>query len=412
MWLQRKIVVISAVIIAVIVFFVSCLDAASGNQSDVRGVAYAGAASCATCHKSEYNSYLHTAHHNTSRTASDSSVAGSFTAPANEFFYADTMKVVMEKREGHLYQTAYINGQKGESHLFDIAIGSGRKAQTYLYHQGNEIHQLPVSYFVPAASWANSPGFPATRISFDRNIPSACFGCHASAANVQTVQTGSLSLSEKYLPGQQLLGIDCERCHGPANAHVEYHSAHPAEKQAKFITAINTLNRLQKMDMCGLCHSGIKKSQQSVFNFKPGDSLDNFYYPDFMNTPADKMDVHGTQVQFLMASKCYRQSKDLTCITCHNTHVNERENMALFSQKCMNCHNEANHNFCSKAPELGENIKSNCIDCHMPAKPSKVITLLTNGKESARPDYIRTHVIAVYNDETEKLLQYFKKDFH
>lgn len=410
MWLQKKIVVITVVIITAIVFFAGCLNTANDPAPDIRGNAYAGAASCAGCHKNEYDSYLKTAHHNTSREASIASVAGSFKAPANEFFYSDSMKVVMEQKEGKLYQTAYINGQKGEAHSFDIAIGSGRKAQTYLYHNGDEIHQLPISYFVPAASWAISPGFPANRISFDRNIPSACFGCHASAANVQTVQTGSLALSEKYLPGQQLLSIDCERCHGPAKEHAVYQLQHPAEKSAKFITAINTLSRLQKMDMCGLCHSGIKKSQQSVFDFKPGDALENYYYPDFMDKPADKMDVHGTQLQFLMASKCYRQSKDLTCITCHNTHINQRDDKAMFSQKCMACHTEANHNFCPKAAAIGAAIKTNCIDCHMPAKPSKVITLLTNGKESPRPDFIRTHVIAVYNDETEKLMQYFKKD--
>ncbi len=387
----------------------SCLNQSGDLQADVRGQAYAGAASCAGCHQHEYEASLRSAHHNSSRPASRTTVAGSFSAPGNVLLYSDSVKVVMEEKNDRLWQSSYTGGHLSESHPFDIVIGSGRKAQTYLYHEDDEIHQLPISYFVPAASWAISPGFPSTYVSFKRNIPSACFGCHASAANVSTVQTGSLSLSEKYIPGQQLLGIDCERCHGPAMQHVLYQTEHPQEKAARYITSISSLSRAQKMDMCGLCHSGIRKSQQSVFDFKPGDALDNFYYPDFMDKPADKMDVHGTQLQFLKASKCYRQSQQLTCNTCHNPHEDQRTDMAGYSQKCMTCHNEANHNFCPEADTLGAAIVKNCIDCHMPTQASRVITLLTNGKESPRPDYIRTHVIAVYGDATKKMLQSFRQ---
>ncbi len=253
MGLKNKILIISTVIFIAIVFFASCINT-TDEVPDIRGQEYAGAKACAGCHKNEYDSYRHTAHHNTSRKASDSSILGSFTAPANEFVYSDNMKEKKKKNGDRLFQTGYVNGKKTESHAFDIAIGSGRKAQTYLFYEGDAIHQLPVSYFVPAASWANSPGFPATYISFARSIPSACFGCHASAANVETVQTGSLELAEKYIPGQQLLSIDCERCHGPARRHVDYQTEHPADKTPRYIALINTLNRTQKMDMCGLCH--------------------------------------------------------------------------------------------------------------------------------------------------------------
>ncbi|MEO8110535.1 MAG: multiheme c-type cytochrome [Ginsengibacter sp.] len=395
--MHKKILLITSTILIAVIGFISCINNNNPMPEDVRGKDYAGASTCISCHKNIADIYIHSAHHNTSRISSAENIDGSFTSPANEFVYSDSMKVTMEKKGNTFYQTAYINGAETESHPFNITIGSGRKAQTYLYHAGDEIHQLPISYFMPTASWANSPGFPANNIFFSRNIPSKCFGCHASAANVEVVQTGSLELSEKYLPGQQLLSIDCERCHGPAKLHADYHTAHPGETVPKYITVITKLSRQQKMDMCGVCHSGNKKELKSVFEFKPGDDLHDYQEPDFMHVDINKMDVHGNQVQLLMASKCYQQSKDLNCLSCHNAHGDEIQNMALFSQKCMVCHTEANHNFCTMKPAPGLVLQANCIDCHMPALPSKKVTLLTNHQESPRPDYIRTHLIAVYN---------------
>ncbi len=403
--MHKKISIVTATILIVITGSISCMDDGDTTSEDVRGKDFAGANTCITCHRNISESYVHTAHHNTSRIASAKSIDGSFSAPSNEFVYSDEMKVVMEQKGDKFYQTAYVDGKQTESHPFDIAMGSGRKAQTYLYHEGDEIHQLPVSYFAPFASWANSPGFPANTIFFTRIIPSKCFGCHASAANVEVVQKASLELSEKYLPGQQLLSIDCERCHGPAKLHVDYQAAHPAEKQAKYIIVIKKLSRQQKMDMCGVCHSGNKEGQKSIFAFRPGDALSDYHEPDFIHTDINKMDVHGNQVQLLMGSKCYQQSKNLTCLSCHNPHNDEEQNMALFSQKCMTCHTEAKHNFCTMKPPPGVLLQSNCIDCHMPALPSKNITLLTNHKESPSPDYIRTHLIAVYDELNKTLIK-------
>lgn len=403
--MHKKILLITSAILIAVISFISCMNNDSTTFEDIRGKEYAGASSCITCHKNITESYVHTAHHNTSRISSAENIKGSFTPRVNEFLYSDSMKVIMEKKGDKFYQTAYVNGIETESHPFDITIGSGRKAQTYLYHAGDEIRQLPISYFVPASSWANSPGFPANTIFFSRNIPSKCFGCHASAANVEVVQTGSLELSENYLPGQQLLSIDCERCHGPAKLHVEYHTAHPDERVAKFVPVIKTLTRQQKIDMCGICHSGNKKEEKSVFEFKPGDDLRDYQEPDFMHADVNKMDVHGNQVQLLMGSKCYQQSKDLTCLSCHNPHNDEEQNIALFSQKCMTCHTEAKHNFCTMKPPPGVLLQSNCIDCHMPALPSKKVTLLTNHQESPNPDYIRTHLIAVYNSLDKTIIK-------
>jgi hypothetical protein len=130
------------------------------------------------------------------------------------------------------------------------------------------------------------------------------------------------------------------------------------------------------------------------------------------------MDVHGNQYQLLMASQCMLKSKTLDCTSCHDPHVKERDNLALFSQRCMNCHKAADGpavadahmpgdmvRFCKLAPSLGAAVLArNCIDCHMPAQASKIITLQTEGQKDPVADKVRSHYIAIYPEETKKFL--------
>jgi hypothetical protein len=46
-----------------------------------------------------------------------------------------------------------------------------------------------------------------------------------------------------------------------------------------------------------------------------------------------------------------------------------------------------------------------CIDCHMPALPSAVITFGVNGKDKPMPDLIRTHRVAIYPDISAQWLR-------
>jgi len=49
-------------------------------------------------------------------------------------------------------------------------------------------------------------------------------------------------------------------------------------------------------------------------------------------------------------------------------------------------------------------LKANCIDCHMPALPSKKIFLEVEDKAKSTPDLIRTHLISIYKEQTKLYL--------
>lgn len=386
-----KISLTAIFILLCIIFLSNCIS--NSEQTDPRGEMYAGSQTCRKCHEQIYDSYIQAAHFNTSSNKLPVEVIAAVKNGKNVFRFNDSTEVVMEEIGGQYYQSYFRNGKKLLSHAFDITVGSGRKAQTYLYYNDRKrISQLPVSYFMTEHAWANSPGFPANEAKFDRNVPSYCLGCHSSFVDVKQTFTGVV-MTEEFEKNKIAYGIDCERCHGPAKAHAQ-------SGQGKLITSIANLNRVQQNDMCALCHSGFKDVLQSLFKFKPGDDLNNFYVADFGRIDTASLDVHGNQTQLMMASKCFRASNSLTCNSCHNVHVKERDDLAVFSSRCLNCHQQVKHSF-----EMTNALQHNCIDCHMPLKPSSAITLLTNQQRSAVPDYIRTHLIAVYNKETDSLLK-------
>ncbi|PTQ99961.1 putative CXXCH cytochrome family protein [Mucilaginibacter yixingensis] len=382
-------------------------------SADPRGPAYAGAQSCESCHKEVYNSYIHTAHYFTSHTVSRSSMHGNFSPGFNSLVLAGGRQIAAQRIHNDFYQVGYEDGRQTEAHQMDLAIG-GVKAETYLYWKNNQLFELPLTWFNGLHSWVNSPGYAPDQINFDRPVAMRCLECHGSYIKQaeQLTLRGSLN---SYDRKSLIAGIDCERCHGPAAQHVVYHEDHPEEKQAHFIGVFSKMSRARKLDACAVCHGGNnERFITSAFNFKTGDTLANFKEPGFDNTPANAatLDVHGNQNGLLAGSKCFLMS-NMDCTTCHDTHVSQRNQVVLFADKCMQCHNTANHNNCKMAGGMDAGVmKSKCIDCHMPAMPSDQIGVQTATQKKALPYLVRTHRIAVYADEAKKILAFVRQGRH
>jgi hypothetical protein len=113
----------------------------------------------------------------------------------------------------------------------------------------------------------------------------------------------------------------------------------------------------QKVLDCATCHSGLSRDP--------------------------KPDVHGNQVALMQSSACFQKSGRMTCTTCHDPHRPER-NLEQLSGKCLTCHT---------AHRAG-----NCIDCHMPAQESRLITFRTGGRALAQS--YRNHAIGIYPEQT------------
>jgi predicted CXXCH cytochrome family protein len=370
----------------------------SRSFDDKRGPAYAGGQACRQCHQAIADSVLLSAHFNATVETSEDNIQGDTRPGYNEFVYTDSTKLAVEKRDSGFYQVLYINGTQIEAHRMDISFGN-RNAQTWLYWQDDKTYELPVSYYQSVHSWGTSPGFSATEPNFKRFIGQDCFECHSSNM-VNRLNASTAGITEVMVKSSLVHGIDCERCHGPAANHVNFHLGDANAKPGKYITRPRNLTRQQQLDMCAVCHSGNDKVKlESRFRFRPGDTLTHFLEERLDQPDHNKLDVHGNQYALLSASACFLGSQTMTCASCHNPHKDPAGNMVIYSQKCMGCHSTTKNNFCPLADSIGPTIRNNCIDCHMPRQPSNAISFQLTGQKEKSPYMLRNHMIGVYKKD-------------
>lgn len=405
---HRRTAVTILIIVLSVFLFIKCIDKEQNEAKVIKddtGEQFAGSAACARCHKNIYDAHIHTAHYLTSRPASEEYIKGSFEKGKNTFVFNDSVMVAMEKKDTFFYQAEYVSGIKKKTRRFDIIAGSGTKGQSYMNWRSSKLFQLPITYFTNADQWSNSPGYP-DKVVFNRPITSRCLECHTTY--IKKISAPEIE-SEEYADNQIIYGVDCEKCHGPAAKHVQFRSENAKETKGKYIINPALFTRKQKLDMCALCHGGRLSKTKPSFAFKAGDALEDYFLIDTASKDAKNIDVHGNQLGLLAASECFRKS-EMTCSSCHNTHENERGKTALFSQRCMNCHNEQHVSSCKMTTVVGSAIMQNCIDCHMPKQPSKTIAVLLQGAKNPESAIIRTHFVKVYPDETKKILAVIKQN--
>lgn len=381
-----KIITVLLVLLSLAVCMLKCTGKYARSE-DARGPQYAGAASCMQCHKNITDHYAHTNHFKTSSKVDFEKFKQLITALNDTVHFPNEQLVELEAAHNRLTQSYFLKGQPVNSATMDIAFGSGEKAWTFGYWKEGALYQLPLTYLTELKKWTNSPGFTPDRPNYTRLIVSRCMECHSSYAYAEKSLEQGMRYTEKINPETIIYGIDCERCHGPAAQHVAFHTDNPQVKTAKYMVPIHSLSRQRQLDLCATCHSGDPVTLRTIFAFKPGDTLSQYYmyYPGAATNP----DAHGMQMQSLQQSKCFLQS-NLTCMSCHDAHTNERNKEKVFVQRCMSCHLQSGH------AATMQQANNYCINCHMPLQASKSLDF---GNSTERNDIkyrLRTHHIAIY----------------
>lgn len=364
-------------------------------QPDESSAGYLGPEACAECHASYYESFVQTSHFKTSAEATPASVLGSFASDQNTLTTASPdLSFEMIEDERGLFQRMLFEGPDGTygaEFPFDLVTGSGKIGQTYLHWQGNHLYQLHASYLTSTNRWMNSPGYVDGTADFARPVISHCLECHATYFQV------AKETLNQYQKGNYVLGVTCEKCHGPGRAHVEYHQRHPESDEAHAIVNPANLPIERSREICQLCHGGPPdRMQQPPFSYRPGQPLSDYY----TFSSEQVVGVHSnTQLPRLNRSKCY-QASEMGCTDCHNPHQFERGDLRLFSERCLACHDaEA----CGKFPLLGSSIVENCIDCHMPRREMSDIVLQAGDQQHIPP--MRDHYIRIWDDASRDYLK-------
>lgn len=399
---NRSAIIISVIAAAVIILVQCTRKQEDRSWANARNFAnYAGTEKCGTCHKDIYESHIKTAHYLTCQPAEAQFLKGSFEEGKNVFHYTPELFVRMEKKDSGYYQRIFYQGEEKMAIRFDIVIGSGVMGQSFLNWRNGRLFQMPITYFHEADQWSTSPGFPEKKVIIDRPITARCLECHTGFA----LGMGGTELEPETFDREKILyGVTCEKCHGPGARHVAFHQEHPGEKKGMYIVNTGNLSRQAQLEACALCHSGRLEKTRPSFSFVAGDRLNDFFVPkqfDDKAMSANDAEVHGNQYGLLQASKCFKNSQ-LSCNTCHNTHVTQRGETATFSAACMKCHDTKAAAFMTPAHQQPEALQANCIDCHMPLRPSNVITVRLQGEDHNEASLIRSHFISVYPDSVTK----------
>lgn len=323
----------------------------------ISGADYVGAEACRECHRENFEkqSTSHHAHalHRIAGTSLGTTLLAAGHSPDGLLEY-----------QGGGDSIAVLENGLPERALLEWAFGAGAQGSTAVGHFGDQYFEHRFSYYArvipgsvqkdlsPQQKNSHTDTKPLLALTFghpphantplaelgllqDNHTITGCFNCHATG-----VQQGSHGPDlSRMRPG-----ISCERCHGPGSNHIE--AARRGTERTLLASGIFNPGRLSskaQIGMCGQCHR--------LATPGTGDEPE-------LESPVT---VRFAPIS-LTASRCYRASGKIACLTCHNPHADaEPRTDFSYSEKCLTCHANTRKpiKFCRRVE------RENCLPCHM-----------------------------------------------
>ncbi len=326
-----------------------------------------GASRCQVCHRSEVEGYARSAMaHSLRRAAQEPN--GTVTIPGG--------KIAIYSSPAGYWQRLQSGGDVA-NYRIDYVVGSGNHASGYLLDLNGHLFQSPVAYYRSRQGYDLAPGYEAKpNPDFTRPIAEACVVCHSgSALKIRG------TVNQYRAPAFSSEAINCERCHGSAERHLDDPRAGNIVNPVKLAPAARD-------SICEQCHllgvGRVLNPGKTFSDFQPGQRLENVF-TTYVNAapegaPAGKFKVIS-HVEQLARSTCARMSNGrLWCGTCHDPHNKPAEPVSYYRSKCLTCHRKV---FSTSHPGR----ESNCIACHMPRRDAKDggHTAFTDHKIQRRP---------------------------
>lgn len=342
-------------------------------------VKYIGMDQCKMCHSEKHKTFIHTGMGSSFDLATPHKSSAVFREHSTLFdstlnvyykpFWKDSVMVLKEFRLGNTNKDTLFS----RIQPINYVIGSGQHTNSHLVNSNGYVTQAPFTYYTQDGHLDFPPGFDnGKNTRFSRQIGLECMSCHNGMSDFV------LGSENKFTKVAR--GIDCERCHGPGELHVQQFRNGERTDTSKFIdyTIVNPKDLSPKLqfDLCSRCHlqgNMVLKEGKHFYDFKPGMELTevlDVFLPKY--TDSDDKFIMASHVDRLKMSNCFTASEDLTCLTCHNPHVSvKKTSQDVFNSACLSCHQSHNSKMCS-SPD-GQKEGSSCISCHMPKSGSSDI---------------------------------------
>jgi tetratricopeptide (TPR) repeat protein len=357
---------------------------------------YLGPAACAACHQDRVAEFAKTTHYRACRPPRIGEVPAGFGPGQGEYRARNpALRFVTTESGGRFTQTAIrataASDERSEAQI-DLLYGNGFGDQIYFTFQGDRLFELPVGWLFPMNRWAEKPFDPQSSGNCLRTTNPRCLECH------NTWVGHVAGSSNEYRRDTMILGVTCEKCHGPGREHVAFHQAHGDAKSGHDIVHPGRLSRDRQIDVCGQCHSNAFKRRGPAFSYRPGEPLDAFFRTSINNNQEN--DHVADQVKYLKQSKCFQHSDTLTCVTCHNPHRAPAP-VAPGGGSCQKCHQPAD---CHERPRLPAGVRDQCVNCHMPRFLRIQVVFHTPEDSYFSPVRPRQHRIGIYSFATREVL--------
>jgi predicted CXXCH cytochrome family protein len=256
--------------------------------------------------------------------------------------------------------------------IYDIAIpiqyvlGSGVRGRAYLSQGASGFNQSPIGWYASDQRWDLSPGYEHSGLGFKRRIGDGCLYCHVGRLNPDPDQFRARPFAEA--------AIGCERCHGPAGAHVKaMRGADPAHATELHLPSIAALPPERREAICTQCHllgdAITLRYGRKFFDFRPGDALEDVFVIYSRDSDSgDEKRAAISQVEGMHQSVCFQKSEGrLSCVSCHDPHgaPTAQDRDTYYRARCLQCHSDRG---CSAPAEERQAVtkSDSCLVCHMP----------------------------------------------
>ena len=348
----------------------SIVDPAQSRASSTASP-YAGPGVCAECHPGESALYSRSGHAHTLQAAASSSVARRLAGRVVADPEQPGVSWSYTLRPGAFEA---IRTERGEVEKFvlDYLLGSGRHAATFVsltdpWEPSAIEHRI--TYYPAADATEVTPGQHAGRSiegttrtgrELSRLDTLKCFGCHATPESPDEAFATAPGRAPAPNPGTMIPNVTCERCHGPARAHVD--AARRGRGDLSLPFGLDGWTAESQLGLCGQCHRHPARFPAS--RIRPDDpQLARF------------------QPIGLMQSRCYTGSAGaLSCTNCHDPHARSSSDRAAYEKVCLSCHDPASTltPHARPGPSCPVSPRTGCLDCHMPKIDSGQRVLFTD----------------------------------
>jgi predicted CXXCH cytochrome family protein len=357
---------------------------------------YVNSRLCFGCHAATFKTYRETGMAKSFGHPRPENTVESY-AGNNHFYHAPSDTYFeMIRRGSDYFQLRYQIGYQGkrtniEETKIDYFLGSGIHARAYLHRSSDgRLLQLPVTWYSEKGGyWWMAPGYDAPdHIYGQRAITYDCIFCHNGYESIPASHTRLGD--EPVYSGELPEGVDCQRCHGPGQNHIQAASKPGANPEAVRAEIVNPgkLAPDREAEVCLQCHLQttefslphvIKRYDRVDFSYRPGQPLAAFelafdYAP---GTERDNWFQNVSTASRLRMSQCFLKSNGaLKCATCHDPHNirHGEESADRYNTICRQCHAAT---FNALVAQKKHTAESGCITCHMPQRrPVEVVHIV------------------------------------